>query len=549
MNALPAFLTLSFIIIGSIVVSILATAFYALALPACFLYSLASAIWTEAIRSPNSEEREGVQELTGDSVEDSAGETDDEGGQASDSRKRTASAGRAIEIGWSSHDDREIAMRSYYFGPFVDDMRAAVEAVSSIYRSLVKRGRDLADLAADREWAAFGLIAGFAVNTGIAIGRIVGLAAVLALGLIYMAVNIATTFVAMCAGLSLLGLDSAMRFAAGITMTCPNCASKVFPYPHYRCPSCSRVHRNIRPGGYGILTRVCICGARFPTMLLTGAGKLDSICSSCQRDLPRSFGHAAEVIVPMFGASNAGKTRLMLMLTDSLLNWVYDQGGTVNYVDDSAERLSAIKDGLQATSNTEKTPVIKPRGYGLHIRVGLTERIVTFFDAAGELYLREDGLGEMKFLDKAKTYIYVADPLSSDRLWTQLSLADQDRLAKFKSGAGDVAEVYQRTVNQMLRMARRKASPKLAFSVSKVDLLHSVGYDIGARSDAVKKWVGDASGLDMEDIVRDAGRAFSMVNYFGTAAIDREGQIDDSVAKVLRWVLANAGIDMGMHDA
>jgi hypothetical protein len=280
-------------------------------------------------------------------------------------------------------------------------------------------------------------------------------------------------------------------------------------------------------------------------MLVTGAGRLESVCPKCHNDLPKRFGRAGEIVMPMFGASNAGKTRLMYMLATVLMDWVYDQGGSVRYIGDASERLATIKDSLRARSHTEKTVATTPRGLALDVQIGLIHKLVYFFDSAGELFLREDGLAEMRFLNKAKTYIHVADPLSSRGLWSQLSPGDQARLERFQSSPGTVAEVYQRTANQMLRMTPQKAPSKLAFVVSKVDLVKSAGLHIGDTSDEIKEWVSDGSGLDMEDVAREASQRFAEVEYYGTAALEEEGRIDDSVEEVLRWILANEGIDMG----
>ena len=41
--------------------------------------------------------------------------------------------------------------------------------------------------------------------------------------------------------------------------SCPHCY-QVMPRPAYRCPGCSKAHRDLRPGRLGLLARRCDCG-------------------------------------------------------------------------------------------------------------------------------------------------------------------------------------------------------------------------------------------------------------------------------------------------
>jgi hypothetical protein len=545
---MAAFFQLLALGVGVAGLSVIVTVSVAAALPFCFIWALASAAWTGEIRSFRGG-RAGAGPA--DEHEGPDGRRDAGGPGPVRPGPKAARSSRVddLRIGRRSHQDRDVARRSYYFGPVAADPLAAVGSARSAFRSLAALGQRMAEDANEADVAAIGIMVKAAMAVGLPVGSAVGAAAVVVLGSVYLAVSAATLVVAVTVGLLLRGLDSAMRFVAGVVMTCWTCGRNVRPYPHYRCPRCGALHRDIRPGEYGVLLRVCVCGTRFPTMLLTGAGRLESVCPHCQGDLPRWFGRAAVIAVPIFGAANAGKTRLMFMMTELLQEWVHEQGGSVRPVGDAGKRLDVISDSLRATGHTEKTLATMPRGLGLEIQIRLHRRLVYFFDAAGELYLREDGLAEMRYLNKAVTYVHVADPLSAKGLWADLSPADQARLEPFQSGDGAVTEVYQRTANQMLKMAPRKKPSNLAFVVSKVDLLGSAGCDIGRTSEEVRRWVSDGNGLDMEDIVRGARQRFAQVRYFGTAAVEEDGLVDASVHELLRWILANEGIKVRAEDA
>jgi hypothetical protein len=277
-------------------------------------------------------------------------------------------------------------------------------------------------------------------------------------------------------------------------------------------------------------------------MLLTGASKLDGICPACQGDLHSRFGLDAQIVVPLVGATNAGKTRLMEILASLLSDWVHDEGGRVQPVGDAGQRLDVIRDSVRDTSHTEKTLATRPRGLALQIEIRSHRRSVYFFDAAGELFLREESLADMQHLNKASTWIHVVDPLSARGLWSRLGPEDQARLEPLRSGDGAAAEVYQRTFNQLLRMKPRKRPPRLAFVVSKMDLLRAVGCDIGATSDEIRAWASDGDGLDLADVIRGADQRFAEVRYFGTGAVAADAEPDAGAASLLRWILANDDI-------
>jgi hypothetical protein len=278
-------------------------------------------------------------------------------------------------------------------------------------------------------------------------------------------------------------------------------------------------------------------------MLLTGAGQLAGVCRFCKTGLPPRFGLAPEIVIPIFGAVNAGKTRLMYMLAKNLIDWVIDEGGRVQYVDDASERLASIRDSIRYSSNTASTPPVTPRGLGLDIQVKLNHRFIYFFDAAGEMFRREDTLDAMKFFNKARTYIHVADPLSSGPLRQQLTAAVEDGA----SSSAELDEVFQRVADHMRRLRRQKRRANLAFVVSKKDVLESQGMRVDDNE--VQELVRDPGGLDMADAIRAASQRFADTRYFATAALDVNGEVDSSVARLLAWILDAEGVRMGTERA
>jgi len=236
----------------------------------------------------------------------------------------------------------------------------------------------------------------------------------------------------------------------------------------------------------------------------------------------------------------------MYMMAAALREWVRDQGGKVTYIGDAAERLDIIGDALRATKHTAKTAPGPARGIGLQIRFGAHNRLVYFFDAAGEMYTSDERLPQLRFLDKAKTYVFVVDPLSSKGVWSQLSAADQDRLQPFRTEAREIDLSYQATLRHMLKIAqqRKRLSTRsdLAFVVSKLDLLQAAGVNLDDTMRATEAWVSQESGLDLGDISRGARHSFKDVNFLYTAATEEDGQVSQSVEDLLFWIFGQSGI-------
>jgi Double-GTPase 2 len=458
----------------------------------------------------------------------------------------------AIRIGWKRHPDQAIALRSYYFGPLADDV---VRGVRAVYLMCKATGQ-LADQAARSvdqfESGVPRVVIPVSLYVGRPIGLILGLAVTSVLGVTYVLISALSLAVAFCLCFLLRALDWFFCFAAGVARICLECGERVLKSPHYICPECGRQHDDIRPSGYGVLRRKCVCGQPMPTTLLTGAGTLQGICpaASCKGYLPPMWGRAREIVVPLFGSTWSGKTRLMYMMTTVLRDRVRDLHGEVTYIGDTGERLALIGDALAAGGQTEKTLVERPRGLGLFVKVGRTKRLVYFFDAAGEFYTRPELVAELKYLNKARTYVFVADPLAAKAVWKQFPPPMQDRLQQIRAARGEVEKSFQATINQMIRLARRnllrRRSSELAFVVTKMDLLQSAGVDVAPITGATAEWARSSEGLNMGNLARRAEHSFTAVSYFCTAAIEADGHVDHSVQTLLGAILDHGDLRLGV---
>jgi hypothetical protein len=292
-----------------------------------------------------------------------------------------------------------------------------------------------------------------------------------------------------------------------------------------------------------VVKRMCRCGERLPTLLLTGVGRLDAVCQQCGHDLPTGIGTAAEIMVPVFGSANAGKTRLIYMLTLAFRQMADEVHASLKMDEETDHRLSMIGGVLAASGHTAPTVARSPEPYVLRLKLGLDGRIIYLFDAAGEMHHRQVSLEDLRYLDKGRTLIFVADPLSSDRFWNQMPASERDNLSAVRSSPEDIEIAYEQTREHMRRMGRQAKRIRFAFVVSKADIVRkAVGQSMPGGHE-LREIVQDPDGMDMGNMVREARRSFKSLDFFSTAAVmGEEDIVDDSVLELARWILGAEGV-------
>ena len=382
---------------------------------------------------------------------------------------------------------------------------------------------------------------------GLGLGGLIGVAVAVVLGMVNLLVVLTTVLVALGAWGLLRAVDWVRRAVANVRMVCTDCGDKVRGYPMYRCPGCTELHEDIRPGPYGVLSRWCRCRTRLPTSLLFGAGHLAAICPACRAGLPGGFGRIPDITIPFFGAVNVGKTQLMHQLVQALQELAVANGGTIEYHGDAQERLNRLGHFLAADGRPTKTRVGVPKGYTLLFTLGSVKRLITLFDAAGELHYSREELAQLKYLGHARALIFVADPLAADGVWESLPAGQREHLAelKLRSIKQDVDIAYDKTREQMRELGIKARFTRLAFVVSKADVLEDAGLSMPAqvRGQEVEDWARDSGGLDMADEVREARQGFAAVEFFRTAAVIKDGQPRDRSVEILaQWLLWSEGI-------
>jgi ABC-type phosphonate transport system ATPase subunit len=431
--------------------------------------------------------------------------------------------------------DADPAVLEYFYGPAVADAEHAVQVAYAGCRGFLSSGADAVVSSFDTEAPLLSGPLGVGGAIGIVAGAAAGTVAATGCALIQLGVVGLSTAVMRTIGMTLRGVDSALLRVKNIRMICPVCSERV-TYPGYVCPgpACTRRHRDVRPGRFGIFRRRCQCDNTMPTLLLFGSSRMDAFCPDHGHPMEHRPGEAPEIVLPFFGATGAGKTRLLYSMVAQLRAW--DEAGLVKaeFADsDTARELRAAESILRSGGSTSLTPVKLPRAHVIRLTSGGAARILHMFDAAGERFYHSERTQELRYLGKARTLLLVIDPLSVDSLWAHLPAARQAELAPVRSAAPSPDLAYQQTHQEIEAMGVHLRQVRLAVVFSRADL-------VAAPEGEVAAWACHELGLG--NLIRSARLNFKETRFFLTAAGLRDGVIDESVVTLMHWILADSGV-------
>ncbi len=441
--------------------------------------------------------------------------------------------------------DADPALTQYFYGPALTDADQAVRVAFDTCHDLWRRGARTVGASFRREGAVLTGPFGVGGAVGMAAGTAFGAVIAAACALIHL---LAVGLSAVCvraAGTALRGVDSALLRVKNIRMVCPNpeCYERV-PYPAYECPrsTCTNRHRDIRPGRFGIVRRRCLCGEAMRTLLLFGSARMDAYCPYCGKSLEHRPGQAPEIVLPFFGATGAGKTRLVFSMAAQLRLWSeaapHGDGRFSAELADTATagRLTDASQWLAPGSAIDRTPPGDlPRAYVIRLNAGRGTWLLHMFDAAGEYFMTTGRTQELRYFARAKTFILVIDPLSVEAFWDRLPPERRAELAAVRSSAVSPDLAYQQAHQEAEAMRVRLKQAHLAVVFSRADLIDAPGQDVAT-------WASDELGLG--NLVRSARLNFREACFFHTAAVLTDGGMHASVPALIRWVLARNGVNL-----
>ena len=437
--------------------------------------------------------------------------------------------------------DGDPAVLQYFYGPAVADADHSARVAIGNCQKLWNSGLELAgDSFSGDDGAWFTAPLGVGGFIGGLAGTAVGAIITAVLAIIHLLVVAVSAALVRATGRVLRIADSTMLWVKNVRMVCPHCYERV-PYPAYECPGkgCTNRHRDVRPGKYGIIRRRCRCGARMNTLLLFGSSRMAAFCPhpGCDRSLEHRPGEAPEIVLPFFGATGAGKTRLLFSMVTQLQAWTEQGQLKAEFGDSSTARELDIGSTLvRSGGSTIGTSVELPRAHIVRLILKKGTRILQLFDAAGERFYNTDRTQELRYLDKARTFILVIDPLSVEAFWQQLPAGTQAELGSVRSAAPSPDLAYQQTHQQIEAMGVRLKKVRLAVVFSRADL-------IGMPEGDVVEWARNELGLG--NLIRSTTQNFKETGYFRTAAImEAGGLIHKSIAELMDWVMAREGVEL-----
>jgi hypothetical protein len=442
-------------------------------------------------------------------------------------------------------DGREPAYPQYLFGPARSDLNLALSRLrTELPAQFQTTSAQIWARWVVGPWRAntvvarlFGLICIYALVLGTLLGAIL-LAAVTLVQVVTAMLVLGLAFAVI---LGLRAVDYALLWVKGVRINCPRCYRPI-GYPAYRCPSCAALHRDIRPGRYGVLRRRCSCNEQWlPTLLLLGSHRLTAYCPylDCEGQLADRSGTSAELTLPILGGSNVGKTRLMSVLVMTMLAAAAREGTAVEFADNTTERrFRQLERVISAGEATRRTLPELPRAFSFYLGSARgARRLVHLFDTAGERFYDSERLEELQYLRAARTFLFVIDPLSIDQVWADLTPSTRERLGPVRA-LRSPGFVFQQVLQNIEAMGVDPKRARLAVAVSKADLLGSARIALPDGS-SIERWLDD---LGLDNLVRSIRHSFGEVGFFQTTAMPSADGSAAGVPELLDWLLAGARV-------
>jgi hypothetical protein len=443
-------------------------------------------------------------------------------------------------------DEPQPAYRQYFYGPAQRDLRQLCLLGWRRYRRMALDAYRFVSFRYFSE-PAYPQLVSYPLGLTMLVGLTAGL--LLDIPLIALALLLYVLGLGLLLGLAhttagtLRAVDRAVLRAKDLHkgMICPHCYEKV-RYPRYECSGtgCHRLHTDIRLARYGILKRRCACGTKLPTLIITGAHRLQAVCTFCEEPMSAGTGRVAETVLPMIGGPSAGKTQLMAAVLMTLESAAQSGGPAVSFADaDTRRQYEYLREVLNIKGHTRGTTRELPRSHSLLLGSGRTQRLVHIFDTAGERFTNREDADALRYARAARTFVFVLDPLSVAAFWNGLLPDQQASLDRSTASSVPPQLVFQQTVRTMIEMGAALPQSRLAVAVSKSDLLSDERLldDLPADdSAAVAAWLERELGLG--NLVRSMSHEFREVRFFRTAAVATgPQQVHPSVGPLVEWCL------------
>lgn len=323
-----------------------------------------------------------------------------------------------------------------------------------------------------------------------------------------------------------------------------------FPLPVYVCPGCGIEHRRLVPGRWGIVKRECECGrVALPTMVLNGRQRIPQRCPS-GHPIAGIIGYAENLRLALVAGPRAGKSTFLAGALHELDRLSKSGTLALAVVDDSRSDFEAALDDLEHGRLPAKTQVGRSPALVAEVQGGGRSRALSIYDVAGESYLGDDDVRDLRFLEVPSGLVLLVDPLALERF----AADHRDEIAaaedSLRPSPVQPIRVLERTLGALQAAGANSGKLPLAVVVAKADAL-GVGDEIAALGQAegdgaARTWL-ERQGAG--NFVRTVENEFPNVGWFYASALGRAPDPADGAAFVpagtadpVLWLLRQNGV-------
>lgn len=241
---------------------------------------------------------------------------------------------------------------------------------------------------------------------------------------------------------------------------CPYCKNH-YKIPVYVC-DCGAEHTYLVPGKYGIIKRKCNCGKKLPTSVLTGRNKLRAKCPECGHILDNSLGiqEAVPVCIPVIGGPSVGKTCYITAVMKELVEKVAPKTETtLRFYNQNNEITCKNMINLYNSGVIQqKTSDLNPAAYNFFLqnKKGGVQRLVYFYDIAGEAFTTANALTTQRQYEYAHGFIFIIDPLSIPRI--KAKHYNTPEFSKHAASVADINETFGSFMGNLSRISGMSAN-------------------------------------------------------------------------------------------
>ncbi len=458
--------------------------------------------------------------------------------------------------------EKQPAKQSYFFGKGYQDLSNTIR--DSWQRNLISVQDYLRKTKEywNRQENFWKLVALFFLFAAVSV-MVFGSLFFLALSAIHIVI-LATFFSVIYLSFSMLwGIDKLYRLRRRIFTACPSCHHKS-ELPYYYCPHCGSEHTMLIPSSYGIWKRTCQCGHQLPTTFLNGRNNLTAKCPKCKYDLQAK--EATPICIPIVGGPSVGKTCFLFAAIHELVEEIAPKKfWEIRFLDQYNENIyqkmaKDFKAGILPTKTTTGIPV------AFNFLVGhpqwSPEKILYFYDAAGESFQASDILATHQFYNYFHGIIFLIDPFSIP----EFVLDYQTRVTALKTAIRpsdmrleDAFETMILNLEKNFNVNRRqRIKQPCAIVINKVDVFdleERIGEKAAHELMKQEDWrLSSEEAIDnlcraflakcgLEHFVRKVHHKFEQYKFFSSSAL---GHLPDGTAfhfhktsKPVMWLLKN----------